>query len=206
MKKIFALIIAFAMLLSFAACSGSGETEEFVPARGTVENGIYKNEAFGIGFEADSNWYFYTDEEIAASMGKTIEELFPEDFAENLENTEIIYDIYGADYYTGSTININFENTIAVYEGAIDEESYLEIAKSQVETTLTGMNILRNEVGTTSVSGKEVPCLFVEIELSGTRVYEVIITKKAGSWIGVITLASVTEEGIPLLLENLSFE
>lgn len=206
MKKFFALLIALMMVLSLAACSGSGEPEEFVPARGTVEDGIYKNEAFGIGFKADSDWYFYSDEEIASSMGKTVAELFPEDFAENLESTEIIYDIYGADYYTGSTISINFENTIAVYEGEIDEESYLEIVKSQIETTLSGMEILRNEIGTTSVSGKEVPCLFVEIGLSGTTVYEAVIAKKAGSWIGVITLASVTEDGLPLLLENLSFE
>ena len=47
MKKILAIILAF--VLCFAGCSGENSVsepakpEEFVPARGTVENGIYKN-------------------------------------------------------------------------------------------------------------------------------------------------------------------
>ena len=201
MKKLVVLILAF--VLCFAGC---GAEKEFVPERGTVENGIYKNSAFGISFEANSDWYFYSDEEIAANMGKTAAELFPEDFAENLESTETIYDIYAADYYGGSTISINFENINAIYGEAIDEETYLEMAKGQIEANLAGMNILRNEVGKTIVSGTEVPCLFVEIELSGTTIYEAIVVKKAGSWIGVITFASVSEDGISSLLENLFFE
>ena len=38
MKKIFAVLLAF--VLCFAGCSGE---DEFVPERGKVENGIYKN-------------------------------------------------------------------------------------------------------------------------------------------------------------------
>ena len=201
MKKLVVLILAF--VLCFAGC---GAEKEFVPERGTVENGVYKNSAFGIGFEANSDWYFYSDEEIAATMGKTAEELFPEDFAENLENTETIYDIYAADYYGGSTISINFENINAIYGEIVDEETYLEMAKSEIETNLAAMNILRNEVGKALVSGKEVPCIFVELELSGTTVYEVVVVKKVGNWIGIVTLASVSEDGISSLLENLSFE
>ena len=70
MKKLFAVLLAF--VLCFAGCSAE---KEFVPERGTVENGIYKNSAFGISFSADESWYYFTDSEIAETIGFTVEEL-----------------------------------------------------------------------------------------------------------------------------------
>ena len=64
MKKIFAVLLAF--VLCFAGCS---EEKVFVPERGAVENGVYKNSAFGISFEAEPDWYYLTDSEIAQTMG-----------------------------------------------------------------------------------------------------------------------------------------
>ena len=78
MKKIIALFMAVLMLLGLCACASepAEEEKEFVPARGTVENGVYKNEAFGITYTAEDNWDYYTEEEIAETMGVTAEEIF----------------------------------------------------------------------------------------------------------------------------------
>ena len=106
MKKILAIILAF--VLCFAGCSGENSVsepekpEEFVPARGTVENGIYKNSAFGVSFSAEEDWYFLSDSEIAQTMGIAAEEMFG-------EGTEVepgnIYDMYCVDMETKATVS-----------------------------------------------------------------------------------------------------
>lgn len=201
MKKLFVILLA--LMLCFAGCSGE---DEFVPERGKVENGIYKNSAFGISFSADESWYYFTDSEIAETMGFTAEELLSEDYANVLEEVEMIHDMYCVSE-SGATVNVNYENTGLVYGGIIDEETYVEVASEQLEAQVGGgIGLARNEIGTVEISGKEVPCLFVELELSGTKIYEVIAVKKVENWVGVITCASLWEEELSEIIEKISFE
>lgn len=209
MKKIIAFLLALSMLLCLCACGAEPEEEkEFVPARGTVSNGVYKNEAFGITFKGDGDWYYYSDEEIAETMGVTAEEIFSEEFAEALENTEMIYDMYCAKPSSGETINVNYENLGMLYGTVLDEEAYIASAASQLETSLTGsgISITRNEAGTVAISGKEVPCLYVTMEVYGTSIYEVIAVKKVGDWMGAITVASLDEASLEKIAAKISFD
>ena len=201
MKKIFAVLLAF--VLCFAGCS---EEKVFVPERGAVENGVYKNSAFGISFSADESWYYFTDSEIAETMGFTAEELLSDDFENILEETEIIHDMYCVSE-NGATVNVNYENTGLVYGGIMDEKTYLEISCQQLEAQAgDGIVFSRNETGTVEISGKEVPCLFVELEFSGVKFYEIIVAKKVENWVGVITCASLSEDELSDLLKKISFE
>ena len=220
MKKILVLFLVFATIFSFAACSkeefspigGNSENEvfeeEFVPARGTVENGIYENKSFGIKYSADADWYYYSDEEIAEVMGVTVEEIFSEEYKDVFLEAELIYDMYCSNLSTGSNVNINYENIGLVYDIILDEKSYLEISQSTLEESLSGSGILltRKEIGTAKVGGKEVPCLYITMDIYGTEFYEVLVAKKCEDWMGVVTLASLSEEELPVLLENLSFK
>lgn len=220
MKKIIALMLALIMVLSFAACSGEEEAhdhdhdhteepaveneeqpieepeEDVLAKRGTVADYVYANDAFGIGFEGDTDWLYYSDEEIAATMGIAAEKMLSPEAADLLQEATIIYDMYCVNLTTGSSVNINHENIGVLYGSIMDEEYYLEISKTQLEAQATGLDLTRNEVGTTVIAGEEVPCLYVEINFSGITVYETILAKKSGNWVSVITVSGMSEEDV----------
>lgn len=204
MKKILALVLAMMMVLSLGACSGETEPEtvEIVPARGTVENGIYKNEAFGVTFSAGENWYFLTDSEIAVSMGVAAEEIYG-------EGTEIvgdhIYDVYCVENTTGGTVSINYED-LGTIGGMTDANYYLETVMTTLLSSGAKDGVVDSSIANIKIGGYEVPCLDIVLEYAGTTIYQKVIVKQSGSWMATATLASLSEDEINSLVEMLSFE
>ena len=234
MKKILAFILALMMVLSLSACSEEPEQEEIglgepvteepasqpeepeeEPAeepeveakRGKAENGVYTNEAFGVTFNAGEEWYFYSDEEIAATYGITAEQMFTEEYAQIVEEASLIYDMYAINANTSATVNVNYENLGLVYGSVFDEKAYLEIAKTQLETQLSasGIALSKNEISSVLIDGEEVPALEVTIDYSGILIHEVVVCKKTGQWMGSITIASMDEQELLKIAEKLSF-
>ena len=206
MKKILAFMMAFAMLFSFAACSSkenkNGETAEVVPERGTVENGIYKNSAFGFVFEAGENWYFLTDEEIASVMGVAAEEIYGEG---TVIEGDHIYDVYCVDNETNATVSVNYENLGTLGE-MTDANYYLETVMTQVLSTGAQSGVVDAVISNVKISGTEVPCLEIVLEYGDQKIYEKMIVKQIGTWMGTITVASLSEEELDSLVGKISFE
>ena len=236
MKKLLAALLALMMIISLSACSGKqtdemeAEAIEITPERGTVENGFYNNEAFGVSFETPADWYFLTDEEIAQTMGSTAEKLYGENI---LEDMDYIYDLYCVDMETGTTVSVNYENlgTIGQFtetnqyletvlaqllsssntpssplptniSSGLSEENENKLLSAQKEiesgNTATELSVIK-------VDGTAVPCLNITLEASGQTIYESIIVKKIGTWIGTVTLATLDEAEIETLAESISF-
>lgn len=206
MKKILAIILAF--VLCFAGCSGENSVsepekpEEFVPARGTVENGIYKNSAFGVSFSAEEDWYFLSDSEIAQTMGIAAEEMFG-------EGTEVepgnIYDMYCVDMETNATVSVNYEN-VAGTENITNEGAYLEIVTSQIVSAGASSGVKDAFIGDVEIGGVKTTCLNIELEVSGVKIYEKIVAKQIGDWMCSITVASLSETEMEDLIGRISFE
>lgn len=202
MKKILAMILA--SVLCFAGCSAEEpeKPEEFVPARGTVENGIYKNSAFGISFNAEENWYFLSDSEIAQTMGIAAEEMFGEGTEVEAGN---IYDMYCVDTKTNATVSVNYEN-IAGTENITNEGAYLEIVTGQIISAGASSGVKDAFIGDVEINGVKTPCLNIELEISGTKIYEKIVAKQIGDWMCSITLASLSETEMEELIGRISVE
>ena len=184
------------------------EEPEVEAKRGKIENGVYTNEVFGITFSGGDEWYFYNDEEIAATYGIAVEQMLTEEYAQVIEEASLIYDMYAVNVNTGATVNVNYENLGLVYGSVFDEKAYLEIAKTQLETQLSasGISLSKNEVSAVSIGGEEFPCLEVAMDYNGTVIYEIIVCKKVGQWMGSFTIGSVNE-GEPLeIVQKLSLE
>ncbi len=205
MKKILALLLAMAMLLCLCACSEEkNEDEEIIevtPARGTVENGFYKNEAFGVSFEADPDWYFLSDAEIAQSMGVAAEKIYGEEIPEGAEN---IYDIYCVDMETNTTVSINYENlgTIGQFTEA---DEYLDAVVTQLLASGEDSGVTESELSVVKISGNDVPCLNITMEYSGMEIFQRVIVKKVGTWMGTITIATLDEAEIEELCAKIAF-
>ncbi|MBR3962257.1 MAG: hypothetical protein IKK14_01890 [Oscillospiraceae bacterium] len=206
MKKILAFILALTMLLSFASCSESEtkepETEEIVPARGTVENGIYKNSAFGVGFEAGENWYFLTDEEIASAMGVAAETMYGEDAEITGDH---VYDLYCVDNATSATVSINYEN-LGTIGTMTDANYYLETVMTQLISSGAGSGVVDAIISNITIDEQEVPCLSIVLEYGGQKIYQKVIVKQVGNWMATATLASLSEEELSGLVEKINLE
>lgn len=202
MKKIFAILLA--IVLCFAGCSEEKipEQAEFVPERGTVENGVYKNSAFEIGFEAGEDWYFLTDSEIATAMGVAAEEIF----GEGAEITgDHIYDLYCVDNKTSATVSINHEDIGTVAEFT-DANYYLETVMTQLISSGIENGVVDAIISNIEINGTKVPCLSIVLDYNGSSIYQKIIVKKTGSWMSTVTMASLSEEELDSLVEKISFE
>ena len=206
MKKLLAALLALMMIISLSACSGKqtdemeAEAIEITPERGTVENGFYNNEAFGVSFETPADWYFLTDEEIAQTMGSTAEKLYGENI---LEDMDYIYDLYCVDMETGTTVSVNYENLGTIGQFT-ETNQYLETVLAQLLSS-SNTGITATELSVIKVDGTAVPCLNITLEASGQTIYESIIVKKIGTWIGTVTLATLDEAEIEILAESISF-
>lgn len=206
MKKLLAALLALMMIISLSACSGKqtdemeAEAIEITPERGTVENGFYNNEAFGVSFETPADWYFLTDEEIAQTMGSTAEKLYGENI---LEDMDYIYDLYCVDMETGTTVSVNYENLGTIGQFT-ETNQYLETVLAQLLSS-SNPGITATELSVIKIDGTAVPCLNITLEASGQTIYESIVVKKIGTWIGTVTLATLDEAEIETLAESISF-
>lgn len=207
MKKIISLILAFIMLFGFAACSKNetpeaSAAETVTPERGTVENGIYNNAAFGVTFSAGENWYFLTDDEIAMTMGIAAEEMFG-------EGTEVesghIYDVYCVDNATNATVSVNYED-LGTIGGMTDANEYLETVMTTLISAGANSGVSDVIITNLEVGGNEYPCLKIVLEQGDIVIYERMIVKQVGSWMATVTMASLSEEELETLIGKLSFE
>ena len=207
MKKLLAALLALMMIISLSACSEEqtdemeAEAIEVTPERGTLENGFYSNEAFGVSFETPEDWYFLTYEEIAQTMGSTAEQLYGENV---LEDMDYIYDLYCVDMETGTTVSVNYENLGTIGQFT-ETNQYLETVLAQLLSS-SNPGITATELSVIKIDGTAVPCLNITLEASGQTIYESIIVKKIGTWIGTVTLATLDEAEIKTLAESISFE
>ena len=207
MKKLIALFLALIMLLSFAGCSESGEKIEtevvtITPERGTVSEGVYKNSAFGVSFEFGDGWYILSDEEIATAMGVAAEEIYGEGAEITGDN---IYDFYGVKNETNATVSINYEDLGTIGE-MTDANYYLETVMTSLLANGATSGIADAVISNVTLGEKEVPCLDIVFEYSGTEIYQKLIVSQSGTWMSTVTVASLSEEELSNLVGKVSFK
>ena len=207
MKKLIALFLALIMLLSFAGCSEGGEKAEtevikITPERGTVSEGVYENETFGVSFEFGEGWYILSDEEIATAMGVAAEEIY----GEGAEITgDYIYDFYGVKNETNATVSINYEDLGTIGE-MTDANYYLETVMTTLLSSGAKDGVVDSSITNIKIGEYEVPCLDIVFEYSGTKIYQKLIVCQSGTWMSTVTIASLSETELSDLVSKVSFE
>lgn len=171
MKKLTALLLAFVLILSFAACGSDGDTEKEL-ARGVIDGDVYKSDYTGLQFTKPAEWVYSTDEEIAAAMNIGAEAL-GDQFAETLATLTTVYDMMVIDPTTGTNVSIAYENLTLSGAADMTNEEYLEAMKTQM-AAVESMQIVFGEPGTVSLGDGEylrVLCTTTLNEMSVEQVY-----------------------------------
>ena len=194
MKKLFAVILVVALLLSLAACGKKDEPKkEF--SRGVIES-TYENEFLGLGVTLDENWEFYTDEQIAALYGVTTE-MLGDDFEEYLKNATVIYDMHVANKVDASNMNVNFEKLSAL--GDV-QTANMEVFVSSIMPTVVnsletiGCTDVSYELCDITIGDKTFEGAKTKATLSGLQLYQTVVCIKCDGYIANISVTSYLED------------
>lgn len=218
MKRLVSLLISLSMLLALTACGGNSAPEDSVtaapttaptqapteaptepaadPQMGSYENGTYVNEFLGISCALDDSWVLASAEEMAQLQGMSAELVTDEDLAKQLENSGSSMVFYAAADDGLVTMNIMVENLGILYGMALDEKSYLELSGDALPTALESMGFENVTLEMTSVSflGSEQAAARIHGSFSGVDFYELLIPRKVGTYMSILTVASYYED------------
>lgn len=227
MKKLFILLLAVAMVISFAACGSTDDVrgdqidntvsddfssdndsiasgsqdEQF--SLGVVDGLTYENDFIGLGCTLGNDWTFYTDEQIRELNNATID-MAGEDFAELMENATVIYDMYASKNDTFDNINITLEKVDVLQLIGLDIESnYEQLAPTMIQSIENmGYSNVTYEIGTATIGGEEYASFDLTAEIQGVKMYQTSISIKCNGYLANISVTTYEQNKVNDILKN----
>ncbi len=219
MKKILSLLLAAMMIVSFCGCFDDGEadnvrgeilgggssveeisseletsSEEAQPefSMGKATSNTYKNDFLGLNCTLPEEWVFYTDKQIL-ELNNVVGEVIDEKTASQLENANIIYDMYASIEAEGSSININLEKFSAVQMVTLDIKQVLEAQIDTIKSAYQNMGYTDTQVTyqKVKVDGKEFDALKITAKIQGIDFYSVSFAFKKGNYLANVAIGSL---------------
>lgn len=183
------------------ASAQEGEEPETEPeqeakkfALGTVSGQVWENEYLGLGCEFPDSWVFSSEQEIAELNGAT-QEYVPEDFAEQMANADIVYDMMAQDPNGISNVNVNFQKLTAMqimtYDTKATIEATLDIVKEAYENM--GYTNVSATLGEVEIDGETLECMYIYAEAGGLTMYVKTFSVLCDRHVGNITLVAPSE-------------
>lgn len=212
MKKLTAMLLVLVMMLSLCACGEKNVSGTVSPQEeqtevdfqlGVTTGGKYESTFLGIGCSLDDSWSFASQEELAQMIGATAEMFDNEEYAEQMKNTDMFYDMAAASDDGLVNINIIIQNMGLLYGMALSEEKYIEISQEGLEEQLSsaGFTLEGVEAGTVTFAGQERSGLHITCTYQGIAYYCQQVYIKQGNYMSVITLASFFEDDTDAMLD-----
>ena len=212
MKKLTAMLLVLVLMLSLCACGEKNVSGTVSPQEdqtevdfqlGVTTGGKYESTFLGIGCSLDDSWSFASQEELAQMIGATAEMFDNEEYAEQMKNTDMFYDMAAAADDGLVNINIIIQNMGLLYGMALSEEKYIEISQEGLEEQLSsaGFTLEGAEAGTVTFAGQERSGLHITCTYQGIAYYCQQVYIKQGNYMSVITLASFFEDDTDAMLD-----
>ncbi len=222
MKKLFVLLLALVVVMTFAACGsqenirgeqrveGSSSTEDVSGSEsedkvnsdekfsfGDVKGLTYENKFIGLGCTLGSEWTFYTDEQIK-ELNNIALDAAGEEIEESIKNSDIIYDMYVERNGGIDNINVNLEKANPAQLALIDLEDYYLNAASTLVSSYENMGFtnITYKTGSVNIGGKAFECLNVVSEIQGIKMYQSVITIKCSGYLANVTFTTTGEDAI----------
>ncbi len=166
--------------------------EEVSFKHGTNNDSGYKSDIFNIEIAYGDGWTYYTDEDLAGQ--NSIDDMSDENLNKALNEKAVVYEMMAL-LPSNSNINIVVENLNVTNRGeSLTGEEYLNLAfpnlKSSIEASYEEASA---EISTTTLCGKEIPCVKVNISSGGVTANEVLVAVPGGNYMATITITFVDE-------------
>lgn len=216
--KLLSALAAVLMLAALAGCASpppergniSNETvagtaasneAKFEYKAPVTEDNTYTSTTLGVRLTVDEGWIFATDEELM-QLNAAVEQVVGDDYAEQLKNSGMFYDMYALDEVTGDNIVIAFENIKKIYGKVITPETYLSLSRQNTKGMLESAGYANLEITDRSVTfaGQRANAIAIKGTLSGIPVYQLVVVKSCGDYMVTISFSSMLEDNIDKLL------
>lgn len=195
---------ASASVESASASASSAEAEFEV---GVSEADTYTNEFFDMKFELPDGFSFQDADYLAKLNASVGEALDDKAVTEALESGAAFFDM-AAVSENGDNVTVVIEYAGSPEAAAIDAAAYLAYTKEQLGPQLekNGTTVKNAELGkfTNGTTGDEFDALKLELEVSGTPLYEELIVVKEGNYFMTVTATSSDEARLDAMLESLT--
>jgi hypothetical protein len=156
---------------------------------------VYTNGFLGITCQLDAQWTVFNKEQLAQLMGLT-SDLMNNDAVENaLENGTVVMAFYAQSLDGTLNMNIALERLSLVNGILMDEESYINVSKSQLAPALESMGMENVTVETAKIqfAGEERHGLRIHATIQGIDFDEALVCIKNGNYIASVTVGTVGE-------------
>ncbi len=204
MKQALSLLLALCLTLALAACGSSDGQNASVLTKGSVDGFRYENESLRLGCELDEDWYIYSDEELAALIGESLEAYKdPEKYKQLVERADLIQD-FNAVYLNGASINILFEKLNAIGNVLYDEEEYRNTAVDELKKSylqISGVSDATVTANDFSLAGSSHPGTFSAVTTGNGTLYSQQTYIKVGKSMAVITMSSYFDTDIEVMAD-----
>lgn len=182
------------------------ETNEKAFSIGKTDGLVYENEFIGIGCNLESDWRFYSDEEIKELNNISLE-LAGEDFEKMMEEAEVIYDMYAVSDNEMDNIVVNLEKANKLLINQLNLRDNLEDTIPMIESGLGNMGYtnLETNLDTITIEGKELDCLCVSGEINGLKLYQKTFPIKCNGYLANVTVTTYDENNIDSIIEKFYF-
>ena len=203
-KTIAAVLLCalFVVMASGASAPTDTKKTDVETVLGTVQDDVYINEYFGLGFELPEDWVFFTDEELASMMdltNKLLEEKgLTGAMTESMENGGAVTNMAAKE--KSGIRNINMRLT------PLPDKAMLQYPESDILTALSGTveemleqagyENLKLSIGEVEFAGEKKPILYITGEFYKIPLYQGELLLMKEDYYAVITVTSVSEEGL----------
>lgn len=166
---------------------------------GTLENGVYTNEYLGLTCTFDSNWMFYSAEELQEMTGAVVELLGDTSISDYLEKMDYFMDMKAENINDLTTVNVTYTKMTEQ-----EQKKYAKLTEKEIiEKTLSsldyvadsysqmGMTIKSKEAKNVFFLGESRTAQYMHCDYMGTPYYTLqIYDYHIGEYATVVTLAS----------------
>lgn len=190
---------------------GNADTSFAGSIRGTIEDGYYTNETFGIRFPITDNMRVMGEKEMDTVQGIGSEYMEDEGIASE-EQIEKASDgtLYDAAIYLEdglSNISVCYENMDITYGGSIDvDEEMYGAALRLMMSRLEGFDYEFREDSTEVLGGKEYYRMDFDVSARGTDIYQIYIFRKEENYMisFIITYQDGMEQQVDDFLNSIT--
>ena len=190
MKKFTSVFLILALLLC-------------LPVAAAAEGNSYWNEEVQLGCTLGENWYFFTDEELAAQNGLTAEQM-GEGYSKLVEESGSLMVMMAVDTQTGASVNLTLQPLSSLESKIIGEAYYAKMSAPSLKEALLqmGSEDVEATVGELEFMGSTHPCIRIAATIQGMDFFETLAIYKAGATVCIVTAASYGEDTTEAALAN----
>ena len=170
---------------------------------GTTEGSRYENARIGLGCILPEGWNYSSEEDIRL-MNNATAELAGDTYLELIENATVFYDMLAMDADELNNINVNLEKLNALQLTLLDVAENYKAAVPYMREMFENMGYtdFSSEIVDVILDGETVPAMRTTAQISGIRVYQLMLSVKCDGYLANIAVTTYIEDTTADILSN----